>query len=318
MRLGSRSEKKAQSFSRRTPMSDNVGISPDATMALNFLIDATRGRPTMSDYRKFYASLICAKAGVSDPRIHAAFAKVDRGDHVGPGPWKVFAGSRYIETPSDDQAFLYQDFPIALAADRGINNGEPSLHARCINVVAPALGERILHVGAGSGYYTHILSELVGPEGVVHAYEIDPEVAERARAALADNPLIHVWARSGIAPDLPAADIIYVNAGANFVPPEWLDALKVGGRLIFPLVGAQGQGVMLKVMRATSSTYSASAVCGAAFIPCAGAQDAANAEAVSAALMTGAMGRIRALFRDDRRTENTVVQGPGWRLEAAQ
>jgi protein-L-isoaspartate(D-aspartate) O-methyltransferase len=272
----------------------------------------------MNDYRRFYASLICAKAGVSDPRIHAAFAKVDRGLYVGSGPWKVFAGTGYVETPRDDPVFLYQDILIALAAERGINNGEPSLHARCINAVAPAPGENVLHVGAGTGYYTRILSELVGPQGTVHAYEIEPDLAERARTALADTPGVRIWARSGIVSDLPAAHVIYVNAGANFVPAEWLDALQVGGRLIFPLVGAHGHGVMLKVTRATTSTYDASVICGAGFIPCMGAQDVAAAEAVSAALATGAIGRIRVLFRDDRATEHTIIRGRDWRLEPAE
>ena len=51
-----------------------------------------------------------------------------RGSFVGPGPWKVFAGSNYVETPTDDAAFLYQDVVVALAPERRINNGEPSLH----------------------------------------------------------------------------------------------------------------------------------------------------------------------------------------------
>jgi len=270
-----------------------------------------------NDYRAFYAGVVCAKGGVSDPRIRAAFASVDRRQHVGPGPWRICVGSGYIETPSDDVAFLYQDILVAIASERGINNGEPSLHARCIDAVAPALGEQVLHIGAGTGYYTRILGELVGATGAVQAYEIEPDIAQRAREALADSQNVRVWARSGVGLDLPAADVIYVNAGANSLPKEWLDALRVGGRLIFPLVGARGAGVMLKLTRASESTYDAVAVCGAVFIPCVGAQDPSAAEAVSAALAGGGMGRVRALIRDDAETERTILKGSGWRLEPA-
>jgi protein-L-isoaspartate(D-aspartate) O-methyltransferase len=75
--------------------------------------------------------LVTGKAGATEPRLITAFATVERERFVGAGPWKVMAhAAGYVDTPSDDLAFLYQDVVVALLADRRINNGEPHLHAR--------------------------------------------------------------------------------------------------------------------------------------------------------------------------------------------
>ncbi|HEX5845282.1 MAG TPA: hypothetical protein VFY53_03105 [Rhodoplanes sp.] len=83
-----------------------------------------------------------------------AFATVERERFVGAGPWKVMAhAAGYVDTPSDDLAFLYQDVVVALLADRRINNGEPHLHARCLAALDARPGEAAIHVGCGTGYY---------------------------------------------------------------------------------------------------------------------------------------------------------------------
>ena len=161
---------------------------------------------------------------------------VERERFVGPGPWKVncFAGG-YVDTPDDDLAFIYQDVVVAIAPDRQINNGEPQLHARCLAALRIGGGETALHVGSGTGYYTAILAHLVGPAGIVHAYEIEPDLAQKAETNLAPWPCVSVRAQSATDGTLPACDIIYVSAGATRPLDAWLDALRPGGRLLFPL-----------------------------------------------------------------------------------
>ena len=68
-------------------------------------------------HRHFFADLVTASAGVpkDELRLASAFASTPREDFLGPGPWKVFVGGRYIETPSPDPAFLYQDVVVGLA-----------------------------------------------------------------------------------------------------------------------------------------------------------------------------------------------------------
>jgi hypothetical protein len=99
-----------------------------------------------------------------------------------------------------------------------------------------------MQIGAGAGYYTAILAELVGPKGRVVAYEIEQDIAQRAAANLARYPQVEVRARSGVE-DLPSADAIYVNAAASHPLRAWLDALKPGGRLLFPLQPARSAHV---------------------------------------------------------------------------
>jgi protein-L-isoaspartate(D-aspartate) O-methyltransferase len=268
--------------------------------------------------RKFYADLVTARGGTRDEAIVAAFARTDRSRFAGPGPWKVFTPLGYIGTPGDDEAFLYQDVLVALAPERSINNGEPSLHARCLAAVAPKPGERVLHVGAGTGYYTALLADLVGPDGAVVAYEIEADLAKRAEAGLADRPQVEVRARSAIEPALPASDVIYVNAGATRLPAEWLDALNPGGRLIFPLSGAQGAGLMLMITRAGESAYAVRIVSGAAFVPCIGAADDAEAMAVTQALMKGGHLGVRSLVRDDEPDASAWLTGKGWWLSTRE
>jgi protein-L-isoaspartate(D-aspartate) O-methyltransferase len=91
---------------------------------------------------------------------------------------------RYFETPSANPAYIYQNNLVALDAEKGINNGEPFLHAAWIGAVAPQPGEIVIHVGAGTGYYSAILSMLVLPGGRVYAVEIEEKLAVAARTNL--------------------------------------------------------------------------------------------------------------------------------------
>src|SRR5262249_40895921 len=133
-------------------------------------------------HRLFYAKLVTANAGVpaTAERLISAFASVPRERFVGAGPWRVFTPAGYIQTPSDDPALLYQDVVVNLKAEGHINNGQPTLHAACLAALQVQPGEHVVHVGAGSGYYTALLAELAGPSGSVAAFEIEPELAQRA------------------------------------------------------------------------------------------------------------------------------------------
>jgi protein-L-isoaspartate(D-aspartate) O-methyltransferase len=138
--------------------------------------------------------------------------------------------------------------------------------------VAPKAGDRVLHVGAGTGYYSAILAELVGPAGWFEAREINPRTSARARQCLAGRANVRVVNRSGTETGLPVVDVIYVNAGAPRVITNWLDALTDGGRLIFPLTTGFEMGGMLLITR-RDNDYAAGFICRAAFIPCIGAED---------------------------------------------
>jgi protein-L-isoaspartate(D-aspartate) O-methyltransferase len=270
------------------------------------------GRMSLEDIRAFYARFVTAKGGSGGEALAQAFATVDRSAFVGSGPWKIHAGAGYVDTPTDDPAFIFHDVVIGLKPERGINNGEPSLHARCIAAVDPQPGETVLHAGAGTGYYSAILAELVGPEGRVEAYEVEADLAAIAQRLFEAQPNVRVHARSALEGRLEPVDIVYVSAGATRPPAEWLDALNPGGRLIFPLTAGHWAGVMMRVTRTGENAFAAKVVSAAAFIPCAGARSDAEGEAVMQALGRGGHAAVRSLRRDGEPDDTAWLSGDGW------
>jgi protein-L-isoaspartate(D-aspartate) O-methyltransferase len=249
--------------------------------------------------------------------VEAAFASTPREQFLGPGPWRIFTRSGTIPTPSSDPAFLYQDVLVSLQAAGGINNGQPSLHAACISALNIQEGEIITHIGAGAGYYTAILAKLTGPTGRVHAFEIEALLAAQAKANLAGLPKVAVRHRSGSIAPIPESDVIYVNAGATEPLAIWLDALRPGGRLMFPMTPDRGAGAMLLVKRASSGEYEARFVMQVVFIPCAGARDARTAQKLSAAFEDTSFKKVRSLRRNTPPDETCWVAGADWWLSTA-
>jgi protein-L-isoaspartate(D-aspartate) O-methyltransferase len=271
----------------------------------------------LSLFRAFFADLVTANAGVSDSRLKAAFASTSRDLFVGNGPWRIFTASGYIHTPSDDPAFLYQDITVGFEDSGLINNGQPTLHALCIAALNIREGETIVHVGAGTGYYTTLLSKLTGPTGSVEAFEVESRLAERAICNVANLGNVVVHNCSGSTTALPGCDIVYVNAGATTPLSSWLDALRSGGRLLFPLTPAQGHGAMLLVKRASTDGFEARFLCRAMFIPCAGARDDEVAQRLSEVFARSDLGAVRSLRRNTTPDESCWFCGPDWWLSTA-
>lgn len=266
--------------------------------------------------RRAYAAEVTRGAG--DPTIEAAFATVPREDFAGPPPWRIGSGGLFGQTTTDDPARFYEDVLVAIDARRGINNGQPSLHAQSIDALGVKEGETVVQIGAGAGYYTAILAYLVGPEGRVFAYEIEPNIAERARANLARYPEVEVRARSGTE-DLPEADAIYVNAAATHPLSAWLDALKVGGRLVFPLQTEHSTGAMLLVTRPErGNVWPARFLSAVVFIACEGGQDPDIGRRLDEAFRRGGTGRVRWLRFGAAHRRLDWLRGDGWALSTEE
>jgi len=291
-------------------------------------------------HRVFFARLVTSAAGAArNERLFDAFATTPREKYLGPGPWKIFAGGSLIETPSDDPVFLYQDVVVSLAPDRHINNGQPVLHAMCLSALNILPGEKILHIGAGTGYYTAILAKLTGPSGSVEAYEIENDLAARATNNLTDQPNVAVHTRNAAEGPLPPCDVIYVNAGATGPLRTWLDALRPGARLLFPLTpadgpgGTPGAGAMLLVTRPLLQTdpgtpepasprdpakkFAARFLSAAMFIPCVGARDDATAAKLAEAFKRGDARNVRSLHRHAPPDNTAWVSGDDWWLSTS-
>jgi len=265
--------------------------------------------------RRAYAERIAGLAGIaSGSEIAAALATIPRERFVGPAPWRSAPSRDHAQSVSDDAAALYQDIVVSLGAGRGLNNGQPSLHAMCLNALGVRKGEGAVQVGAGTGYYTAMLAMLVGETGRVDAYEIEPELAERARANLAEFAQVTVHCRNGTQGPLPDCDVLYVNAAAAEPLAVWLDALRPEGRLLFPLEPEDEGGAMLLVTRKTDGAWAARFLCGVQFVACAGAQDAQAGRALKAAFQRGNTRHVRWLHRSGQPDESCWCAGRGWWL----
>jgi protein-L-isoaspartate(D-aspartate) O-methyltransferase len=208
---------------------------------------------------------------------------------------------------------------IGILPERNLPNGQPSLHAALVAAAAPQPGENVVHVGAGVGYYTAILGELVGVTGRVTAIEFDGELTTRAMANLAQTPHVRAVHGDGTRRMLEAADVIYVNAGATRPADAWLDRLKEAGRLILPLT-ADGfpnrdvrHGAVFRIER-RGSEFFARRISGIAIFPCEGGRDEASGQALAAAFDKGGAERVTRLYWHDLPEDQCWLRAPGWCL----
>jgi protein-L-isoaspartate(D-aspartate) O-methyltransferase len=274
--------------------------------------------------RAAYAKQVTAQ--ITDDRVEAAFARVPRENFLEPGPWPIFKGvGVYAPSPSADPIHLYTDDLIGIVPERGINNGQPSLHAFLLANARPREGEHVVHIGTGCGYYTAIMAEMVGPSGRVTGIEFEPGLAARAKANLAARPCVTIIAGDGALAPFETADVIYVNAGATRPADIWLDRLANGGRLMLPLTTTEGftlrdddkmaaRGAVFLIER-DGDDYLAKWISPVAIFPCAGARDDASEQALAAALATGRWREVTRLYRrDDIPQDRCFLKAPGWCL----
>jgi protein-L-isoaspartate(D-aspartate) O-methyltransferase len=196
--------------------------------------------------RRFYAEEIEAVARLRSRALVEALATVPREQFLGAGPWTVVAetdltGSgptRTRETPDADPARVNHNIAVAIDPARMLFNGQPGTLAPWIDALQVAPGSRVLHVGAGLGYYTALLAHCAGPSGRVLAFEADPALAAAARVNLASTSWVEVRDAADASALDERFDAILVNAGMTHPLPAWLDALAPGGRMILPLTAA--------------------------------------------------------------------------------
>lgn len=254
------------------------------------------------ELQRDYAHAVTKAARATDPRIKQAFAAIPREKFLPPPPWTTISSG--MATQTSDIADIYDNVLVAIDRKRGINNGEPALHAAWINAVGPRSGETVIHVGAGTGYYTAILSLLVEPGGHVEAFEYEADLAEKAAQNLRDYSNVKVHAGSAFGRPLPSANVVYVNAGVTAPGAEWLKALKKGGRLIFPWQPNKDWGPTVLVERRPGG-FSAKPLMTVGFISCSGTMEDT---AVKHRLTEADLASVRSIwFKSDRSPDQTAV-----------
>jgi protein-L-isoaspartate(D-aspartate) O-methyltransferase len=274
-------------------------------------------RSSLAEARRQFAEELRVVSHVGSDRLVRAFATVPRERFAGPGPWRILhEGDGYWSTPDADPHWLYHNVLVALDEKRGLNIGGPSLWAFHFDRIGVRQGERVLQIGAGSGYYTAILAELIGPGGHIDALEIDRDLAEIARQNLEQWPAAQVRCADASVPIEGRWDVIVAFAGATAPLGWWLDALADGGRLLLPMTAEMKRGgFMLRADRRRDGLAAWSAGwCG--FYPCAGARNDEDLAALRQALNDGEGQRlVRSLRRDAHTKDETCwLHGDGWCL----
>ncbi len=168
---------------------------------------------------------------IKDERVLSAMGRVPR---------ELFVLSAY-------QQVAYEDRPLPI--DLGQTISQPLIIAMMTEALELTGKEKVLEIGTGSGYQTAILAELATR---VVTVERHAPLAEKAKDVLSKlgytNIEVHLAEKKlGWEAEAPY-DAILVTAGAPKVPPELLEQLVAGGRLVIP-IGTRYEQDLLKITR---------------------------------------------------------------------
>jgi protein-L-isoaspartate(D-aspartate) O-methyltransferase len=166
-------------------------------------------------------------SALRSPEVAEAFRSVGR-HHFLPG--------RPLQEVYEDSAIMTK------VGDHGAavsSSSQPAIMAIMLEQLRPRPGQRVLEIGAGTGYNAALLAHLVDPGGGVTTLDIDQDLRDQAAANLAAAGVAGVDVRctdgamgwQGGAP----YDRMIVTASTSDVSPSWRDQLAEGGRLVLPL-----------------------------------------------------------------------------------
>jgi protein-L-isoaspartate(D-aspartate) O-methyltransferase len=195
------------------------------------MLDFQQARSRMVD-------VYLARRGIRDPKVLDAFRSVPREAFV----------------PDELAEFAYEDTPLPIGESQTIS--QPYIVALTAQALRLQGGERVLEVGAGSGYAAAILSHLVKD---VYTIERIEALAESAKKRLAGLGFTHVQVTCGDGslgwPVHAPYDAIAVAAGGPKVPPALLSQLAIGGRLVIPVGPDDASQVLMRITRESDAEY---------------------------------------------------------------
>jgi protein-L-isoaspartate(D-aspartate) O-methyltransferase len=192
--------------------------------------------------------------GIQDGRVLAAMSQVLRHEFV----------------PQQSWAEAYADHPVPIGEHQ--TTSQPYIIAAMLQAAEIAPQDRVLEIGAGSGYQTALLARLAGK---VYAAERYPSLSARAQSVLrrlgyANTTVITGDGSLGL-PQYAPYDAIVVAAAAPRVPPALVEQLAPGGRLVVP-VGDSQQQVLQLARKGRDGTVTVTSLEGCRFVPLIGEQ----------------------------------------------
>ena len=196
-----------------------------------------------------------AARGVHDPRVLEAMRSVPREEFVD----ATLRGRAYDDTP--------------LPIDEGQTISQPYIVALMVAAAAIRPGDRVLEIGAGSGYAAAVLGAVATQ---VHAIERHASLATQARARLQrlgldGNIEIRAGDGSGGWPEAAPFDAILASAGGPDIPDVLLRQLAIRGRLVMPVGAGLHAQRLLKVVRTGQHAFAHQDLGAVRFVPLVGA-----------------------------------------------
>ena len=192
--------------------------------------------------------------GIRDERLLAAMSTVPRHEFVSRQNWNE----------------AYADHPIPIAENQ--TTSQPYMIAAMIQAAEIKPEDRVLEIGAGSGYQTALLAELASQVFAVERYASLAEAAQKTLERLGyRNARIVTGDGSLGLPEAAPYDAIIVSAAAPRIPQALIDQLAVGGRLLIP-VGEADQQLLQLVQRQADGKTTVRTLEGCRFVPLIGEQ----------------------------------------------
>ncbi len=197
-------------------------------MGFSVAIEGPHNEPDYDALRREMVQTQLRARGVRDVRVLDAMASVPRHQFV----------------PVEFRKHAYEDQPISIGEGQTIS--QPYMVAVMIEAMALTGAEKVLEIGAGSGYAAAVISRLAKQ---VFAVENRASLALAAQERLTrlgfENVSVHTGDGSAGLRDAAPFDAIVVAAAAPSVPQPLVDQLAEGGRLVIPVGDDQSQNVMM-------------------------------------------------------------------------
>ena len=156
---------------------------------------------------------------------------------------------REVFVPIDERHLAYLDNPLPIGEGQTIS--QPYIVALITEALCLQPADKVLEVGAGSGYQAAVLAELV-PDGKVVTVEVVRRLAQRARDTLRglgyENIVVEYATENLGCPSRGPYDAIVVSAATPSLSPTLISQLAVGGRMVAP-VGNRDQQELVCALR---------------------------------------------------------------------